>query len=1696
MVTPCSSILTIDGASVSNLLEALEFHAREKRDLIAFQFLASDSESAACLSFGDLHARVLEISSGLRMRTTRGDRALLMYPPSLEFICSFLGCLHAGVVPVPIYPPKTNRHMARVVRVAEDAGAATALTVEALQDKIIRFFAAAPEMNLTSVVATDSLIPPDTECLEHAFIDQTEPAFLQYTSGSTSSPKGVVVTHANIIANLEAIRQGAAATSDTVYVSWLPMFHDMGLVGTVLHPLALGVKAVLMAPNHFLKRPLSWIQAMSSHRATHTVAPDFAYALCARAGANSDLRGIDLSHLRVAWSGAEPVRASTLKKFEEVFSPYGFRCEAFQPSYGLAEATLMVTCDDVGRRPSVLVLSPNRLEQGIAETTTADRPHKTLVGCGTPRGDVEVVIVHPDKRSECPDGQVGEIWLAGPTIAAGYWNLTIATSQTFSAYTDKGSGPFLRTGDLGFLNDHQLYVTGRLKDLIIVGGRNIYPQDVESVIESTVPGLDANCCAVFELEMEGRNVVGTLIDCDRELGRTISIEKEAGAEPAGALIDELRQLVSQEWDIVLHVVAFARAGSFPRTSSGKVQRSACRELVETEKELLHVSWLGDRRPMQSATHLESPKVATKREIEEMPTVSSSIASSQSRADDLIKWIRSYAVDRLNSRLMDERKTIPPYIVLDFSKMGFFGLEVPQELGGLGLKTSDVLRVYEQLAAIDLTLALMVGLHNSLACNPLLRHGSAALKKQLAPDLASGRCLASFALSEAGAGSDPRSMRSTAVKQQGGWLLNGEKRWIGSGGLVTLFCRAVDNTGSPLGSMCVAIPSNTPGLRFGAEEMTMGVKAVTQTAIVCNNVFVPDSNVIGQPGEGLQIANDAMMNARLSIAAASVGVMKRCAQTSTRYASRRTISTGRLIDNPLSLVRIRELLANISIVESLVRCLAQMIDSGEEVAEEAYLISKILGPEFAWEAADRTMQMLGARGYVESSGVPQLLRDTRALRIFEGPTETLTMGVGARVLERPEILCNFLRTAFKDEDVAERLKEAAAHVDCYSRAKNAFSDPVAAASWARYRMGEISVAAVALGAAKYGGESSTDVIAHAEAAFMKAQQESVMGAPDSLNAESVVKIVEKYDVAIGEFQPMAEGENWSLDPVLFSTQQKLEFVGHSTKLQLSESQEQISPPVDSTESFEEVISEVVLGWLRETFGERHVPFSPETSFTKLGIDSLGRATIASQLEERLGAALPDELLYEYSSACELAQYLSLRREPRQFTSQRSPDLMPSVEFSSNRRSEARVSVAVESARRLPQAVSEVNPPLAQDTKVSDTLERYVKGARKYAELKQASAYFYHTELSDYESAWVANGDRRLLMLSSYAYLGLIKHPVLVRAAVDATQAYGTGHHGARVLAGNTPLHSSLERELAEVLAAEDVLVCSSGYVANVSAVAALLRAGDVVIGDDWNHASIVDGCKLSGARFLTFKHNDLQDLETRLKQVQGTHALVAIEGVYSMEGDIAPVPEVERLCKEYGALLLVDEAHSFGVLGATGKGVIEHFGMDPASIDIRTGSLSKSLSCSGGFVAGKAEVIDYLRHNVRGYIFSGSSSIAEVAASRAALEIVKEEPDRLQSLVSNAGVYRTALFEAGFELYGDGTPIIPIACKTDEIAFRMTGYCRTKNVFVTPIVYPAVPVTGARLRTCMTASHSRSDIDMAVEVLTSAAHDAGLPLAPR
>ncbi|MGB3642115.1 MAG: fatty acyl-AMP ligase [Rivularia sp. (in: cyanobacteria)] len=553
----------------SNLVDILCYRGQYQPEKTAYTFLQNGEIESASLTYQEVDRRSRTIAAQLQKLGLAGERALLLYPPGLEFIVAFFGCLYAGVIAVPAYPPRRNQKLSRLLAIATDSQAKVAMTTESLLVDLKTRFSENSEITRLHLIATDCLDPGSELDWFQPSINSNSLAFLQYTSGSTGTPKGVMVSHGNLLHNLALIHNCFEHRPNSRGLIWLPAYHDMGLIGGVLQPIYGGFPVILMSPLIFLQKPWRWLQAISSHRATTSGGPNFAYDLCLRKVKPEHLDTLDLSSWKVAFTGAEPIRAETLEQFAAKFSVCGFRKEAFYPCYGMAETTLFVSGGLKREPPRICSVEGKALEENrVMPTKSEVTGARQIVGCGQAWLDQKIAIVDPESLKLCGDNQIGEIWVSGGSVAGGYWHRPEVTERTFNAYiADTGSGPFLRTGDLGFLQNGELFVTGRIKDVIIIRGRNHYPQDIELSVEQSHFALRPGLGTAFVVESKGEERLVIVQEVERSYLRKLDTQE---------VVRHIRRGVASDHNLQVYAVALLKPGSIPKTSSGKIQRHRCR----------------------------------------------------------------------------------------------------------------------------------------------------------------------------------------------------------------------------------------------------------------------------------------------------------------------------------------------------------------------------------------------------------------------------------------------------------------------------------------------------------------------------------------------------------------------------------------------------------------------------------------------------------------------------------------------------------------------------------------------------------------------------------------------------------------------------------------------------------------------------------------------------------------------------------------------------------------------------------------------------------------------------------------------------------------------------------------------------------------------------------------------------------------
>lgn len=574
-LNPADQGRDIDLSAIDDFATLLAQRAAASPERVALLFLGDGETESERETFASLDRKARAIAASLRTRATAGDRILLLFGPGLDFVSAFFGCLYAGMIAVPVHLPRRNQPLDKLEAIAANAHPAVLLATAATAQAMVERVRDCPHLSRAALLCVeDACTAPPAGFVRHE-VDPASVAFLQYTSGSTGDPKGVMVTHANLIANERVIRQAFLHSHDSVLVGWLPLFHDMGLMGNVLQPVFSGFTSVLMPPAAAIQKPMRVLRAVSAFRGNTCGGPNFFFDLCASKYNADELSRdgpLDLSCWTRAFSGSEPVRQETMARFCATFAPHGFRRAALYPCYGLAETTLFASGNATFDAALTLDVDRAQLEQHRVRAASGAAPRAAVVSCGAGWPEHGIVVVDPVSLEPCGADRVGEIWLRGPSVALGYWRNEAATAAAFHAEIPGRPGlRHLRTGDLGFLRDGELYVTGRLKEVLIIRGRNHYPQDIEATAGTAHPALRQGGGAAFSIDADGS---GT-----EQLCLVHEVEREALRRiDRPAILRAVRAAIANRHDVQLVDLVLIRPGELPKTTSGKTRRRACREL--------------------------------------------------------------------------------------------------------------------------------------------------------------------------------------------------------------------------------------------------------------------------------------------------------------------------------------------------------------------------------------------------------------------------------------------------------------------------------------------------------------------------------------------------------------------------------------------------------------------------------------------------------------------------------------------------------------------------------------------------------------------------------------------------------------------------------------------------------------------------------------------------------------------------------------------------------------------------------------------------------------------------------------------------------------------------------------------------------------------------------------------------------------
>jgi acyl-CoA synthetase (AMP-forming)/AMP-acid ligase II/alkylation response protein AidB-like acyl-CoA dehydrogenase/acyl carrier protein len=1323
----------VDLRQIRTLPELLTHRADVQPDALALRFYRQDEQVTQQFTYGELDTSARSIAAMLRERFSPGDRALLMFPPGIDFAVNFCACLYAGIVAVPAYPPEMHRlehAVRRLQSIIDDAQPVVVMTTPEILDMagpLAQMVVSAKKLFEIPWMSSAKCKPEDAKIWSMPDIHSNNLAFLQYTSGSTGNPKGSMLSHGNLLSDLEMIQtcfgnHEQRQKLDTL--SWVPLYHDLGLIGLVLTAFYTGGTCNVMSPIDFLKKPVRWLRLLSKTKAHVSGGPNFGFDLCLRKVTPEEVSGLDLSHVLNLANCAEPIRTQTIDNFYERFAPAGLKRNAFCPCYGLAEATVMATCTRPSQRPTFVYVDAEALTQHLAAFVDASSPEAIgLVGCGKPANDGEVEIVSPTTLTRVRSGVVGEIWVRGSNVAAGYWNRPEETQATFGARLEGEEKTYLRTGDLGFIHEGELYVTGRLKDLVIVRGRNLYPHDIERTVDdlrSIIPEIRIGCSAAFSRMVDDREELVFIQEVNPpEAGKTFD---------ANACVREIRRVIFENFEVQPHAVVLLKSGAIPKTSSGKIMRSACRatfsgpgfgdgvvplpevvnvvELPDSEEEFSEPAALSTRTFASSPISIGSSPassatgpVSSWRPTIPVATGTHTAASPHSRqhADQMLEWLREWAPMRFDPQLADTRRTIAPHVILDLGNAGVLGMRVPERWGGKGISSVDMTRVIQQMAAIDVTLASIVGVNNALGIHPILGFARPEMRDELLPDLAAGRKLAAFALTERAAGSNPLAMEAKAVRNSShSWNLFGEKIWTGLGswaGVINVFVR---HEGGSEGVSAFSLMQPKKGMRIGPEAMTLGVRSMVQSSIRLEGVEASERELLGTVGHGFDVAVSTMTEGRLAIAAASVGGLKRCLQLMVRYAERRSISTGILFDNPVASEQIaRATYATLSL-DSLVGRLAALRDSKTDLPSEVFGAAKVIGSELFWTTADDLVQLLGGRGYMEPNDAARLLRDARLLRIFEGPSETLAAHLGSSFLRAPGYWRTLLTSSLRAPRIASKLARSADEL-----IKMLGDRPdVSSRRLVQYRAGIVLCWGILSAALESGGgrgglwaratiwlaDRFDEAVREAQGAWSRAQ--------DLPSRNELCDMVHRFAAQVGDLELPGHGEDLETDPLLRNVveqerverrseppsavntpakkvtnpivtstgamrgttlprasaiSQNPEKTLHSRMIDISEpshSDKPVSPQATqqpsegSREQWQEVETWLI-DWVAMTLTMDASRINVEEPLTSYGVDSLIVLQATCDIEERFGLDVPESVFWNHRSIRALSKYVGAR-----------------------------------------------------------------------------------------------------------------------------------------------------------------------------------------------------------------------------------------------------------------------------------------------------------------------------------------------------------------------------------------------------------------------------------------------------------------------
>lgn len=1249
----------------NSLVDLARCRSETSADKVAYHMLKDGVAISKSYTYRELDGLARSIAAELQKRNLQGERALLLFHAGLDFVIAFMGCLYAGVVAVPVhFPGRKDKDWDNLNNIVSDANVAIILSDSKHTDFIFQYKNNYEGFKKAGYLEVDTI----DEHLASEWCDTSlnldSLAFLQYTSGSTGIPKGVMVTHGNLLHNEEMMRIAYHHSDETVIVSWLPLYHDMGLIGNVLHTLYLGGTCYLMTPVAFLQQPFRWLEALSLFKAHSCFAPNFAYQLCLKRVSEEQRNSLNLSHWRMALNGAEPVRADTLEQFARFFEPCGFKATTAYPAYGLAEATLFVSGSAMDEEPYVISVCSGSLKENKIRISDESQGSQKLVSSGILNTEQDVLIVNPDTLEVCEQDEVGEIWIHGSSVAQGYWKRPKETQETFRAQikNDVSKKLYLRTGDLGFVQQDRLFIAGRIKDMVIINGANYYPHDIEKAIQEGHEALRDGYGAVFGVDNNGAEQLVVVQEVERTHLKSLDVEQ---------VFSYIRAVVAQQYQSVVAAIVLIKPMTLPLTSSGKIQRRRSRQMMldNTLSEIAHWSAVEELREHKYA---ESNTASI-----QCQSVLSGQASNQ-KAQEIIAWLKVFSARAINSRLIDERRNVPPHILMNFANRGLLGMCVPEEYSGQSMGYRDFLDVIRHMGAVDPNLSLLVALHNVLGIRPIMHFGSKEIKQKYLARLAKGEVLGAFALTEPEAGSNPHAITASAIPSvDGGWVVNGEKCWIGNAGwagVINVFVKVYDQSGANLGITAFVVDAERDGLVIGDELPTMGVRGMVQNRVYFRNMRVAENDLLAGIGQGMTVAQDAMKHGRLIIAAMGLGVMQRSMQLAHAYTAKRTVADGNLLDNPISLQRLTDIHASVISTQVMMNGIADILDKNLDknpdiIPMEIYAAIKSVGSEYCVKAVDDLIQMLGGRGYTDNNIASRLMRDTRIFRIFEGPTEVLAGFLGAsfshQSLGLKRFIIDELDCAHVYEEMSEYANQLEQEVSDLKSEQGGIFIAERATRWIKYAKGELVglfiVKAFLLRFSEENGIYSSEETKSALAWLQKEIRLSLFNSQQAIrnscywaDARQLNKVAEELDEAIGGYHQHAVELEIGLDEWLQPNANKaLIFTerDNSTNVAASspnspaaynaEPESVLGKCTDEFDNSDEIASyeEFIVTWLTHEVKHYRGKISSQTPFSLLGMDSILSVEMAYALQEKSGFEVDATIVWNYPTVHELATFIA-------------------------------------------------------------------------------------------------------------------------------------------------------------------------------------------------------------------------------------------------------------------------------------------------------------------------------------------------------------------------------------------------------------------------------------------------------------------------